>query len=164
MSEWEQESSIRDLYGAAPPADLPREIMLVEEQHEQHERGNGNHLQPNATTDTSVQFVRASSARWSPGSIFGRSGVRGGRASGWILSPYSVESEDDDNDDGKTRRTLGLVEATANTTVQTNTLDPLSQPLLPDLHDVGSGNGGDDAQDEETGVGLNGAAPFCPSP
>jgi hypothetical protein len=69
LNEWAEESSIRDLYGAAPPAEIPREISLpVQDEPPQQ---------------------RSPSSSWSPRRMWNRPRNEN---STWLVSPFALEA------------------------------------------------------------------------
>ena len=67
LNEWAQESSIRDLYGVAPPAEIPQEISLQAESEPQRQR---------------------SPSSWSPRRMWNRQRIE---SNGWMVSPFTLD-------------------------------------------------------------------------
>ena len=149
LNEWAMESNVRDLYGASPPADLPHEITLLAEQHQQQKqyRQSPRHVPVAAgRLDQDHQTMGSPPTRWSPRRIFGRSN---NTDKNWMLSPFSLDGHDKHN--GRPNNRLS----------QEQRYEPsLNQPLLPSLQCNNSS--GDNDNDEELGGPLLGEA-FVPS-
>jgi len=147
LHEWAQESNVRDLYGAAPPADLPREITLLAEEHGQQ---YGDPMEEQAVS--SSPLLLSSSSRWSPRRMWSH---RSHNNQGF-MSSFSLDETSDHDQPPEVSHGHGVEKSTiraGNTTSQQlHTLEPLTQPLLPDLHD----NLSHKHDDEELGGALLG--------
>jgi hypothetical protein len=136
LNEWAQETSVRDLYGAAPPADLPREITLMAEQ----ENGVGPNPQPSFGEDYPEPSFTA--GRWSPRRIWQKHPPR------LLSSPFSL----DESDHRFTPNNM-MGDGNEMNPEQQNGGHALMQPLLPAVEANGD--------DEEVGESLLGEA-FLP--
>jgi hypothetical protein len=77
LQEWAQENSVRDLYGAAPPADLPQEIVWTDESDDDNDIGNDDNNNNNNNNSNEAYTSRL----WNPSSS--------SSSHHWLLSPFS---------------------------------------------------------------------------
>ncbi|OEU12227.1 hypothetical protein FRACYDRAFT_244486 [Fragilariopsis cylindrus CCMP1102] len=144
LQEWAQENSVRDLYGAAPPADLPQEIVWTDGSDDDNDIGSDDNNNHNEAY---------TSRFWNPASS--------SSSHHWLLSPFSSPATGDinnkgsnnssDNNNGHSSHTRVSSQnggdrdrshnhANDRSTVSNNNnnnnngrVDPLQQPLLPNL-------------------------------
>jgi hypothetical protein len=147
LEEWAQENRVRDLYGAAPPADLPHEIawMLENERHPANAKG----ILPQRSPTTADGNASSNEFAAPPASTHSQSSQQH-----WWLSPFSSPFVTFGNRKPASRNTgrsshrsiRGRGDENTVNSTSTYQQETLEEPLLPHLRAN---------QDEELGEGSS---------
>jgi len=145
LEEWAQENRVRDLYGAAPPADLPHEIAwMLGNGIECHSDDEYRKASEQASLIYSGNVNRSEMDQVSDPS-------RNAHQQYWSLSPFcspfATENKNKRRFLHRNRRGQHESNATASQTSENSNAKRLTEPLLPDLTSF---------RDEETGGELSG--------
>ena len=128
LQEWAQENRVRDLYGAAPPADLPHEIacMLFDNNSECDSQEGERRLEPQQQQQQQQYISRNNTATHNEGAFASDLNASKHHPHQWWASPFTSPF-------GTFHKNVSTNSRIEEKKLSSNENDGLKKPLLPDL-------------------------------